>query len=154
MLEGAKLIGAGAATIALAGAAVGIGNVFSSLIHSVARNPSLAKQLFGYAILGFANNQKFLVIKRNLFFDLELLLVISAFKGRVFLIDSFWSIVFLKKSQKRNFSFFLFFCFSRVPGFFGWMNSSPPLLRTFPHQGERVGLSDHNPAPPAERILS
>jgi len=24
------------------------------LIHSVARNPSLAKQLFGYAILGFA----------------------------------------------------------------------------------------------------
>nr|WAB45793.1 ATPase subunit 9 [Cistanche deserticola] len=35
-------------------AAVGIGNVFSSLIHSVARNPSLAKQLFGYAILGFA----------------------------------------------------------------------------------------------------
>ena len=33
---------------------VGIGNVFSSLIHSVARNPSLAKQLFGYAILGFA----------------------------------------------------------------------------------------------------
>ncbi|XP_061957353.1 ATP synthase subunit 9, mitochondrial [Populus nigra] len=30
------------------------GNVFSSLIRSVARNPSLAKQLFGYAILGFA----------------------------------------------------------------------------------------------------
>jgi len=54
MLEGAKLIGAGAATIALAGAAIGIGTVFSSLIHSVARNPSLAKQLFGYAILGFA----------------------------------------------------------------------------------------------------
>jgi len=46
MLEGAKSIGAGAA--------IGIGNVFSSLIHSVARNPSLAKQLFGYAILGFA----------------------------------------------------------------------------------------------------
>jgi F-type H+-transporting ATPase subunit c len=54
MLEGAKSIGAGAATIALAGAAVGIGNVFSSSIHSVARNPSLAKQSFGYAILGFA----------------------------------------------------------------------------------------------------
>lgn len=34
MLEGAKLIGAGAATIALAGAAVGIGNVFSSSMHS------------------------------------------------------------------------------------------------------------------------
>ena len=41
MLEGAKLIGAGAATIALAGAAVGIGNFFSSLIQSVARNTSL-----------------------------------------------------------------------------------------------------------------
>ena len=54
MLEGAKSIGAGAATIASAGAAVGIGNVFSSLIHGVARNPSLAKQSFGYAILGFA----------------------------------------------------------------------------------------------------
>lgn len=53
MLEGMKLIGAGAATIALAGAAIGIGNVFSSLIQSVARNPSLAKQLFGYAILGW-----------------------------------------------------------------------------------------------------
>lgn len=52
--EGALLIGAGAATRAFAGAAVGIGNVFSSLINSVARNPSLAKQLFGYAILGFA----------------------------------------------------------------------------------------------------
>ncbi|KAE9605123.1 hypothetical protein Lal_00015589 [Lupinus albus] len=54
MLEGAKSMGAGAATIASAGAAVGIGNIFSSLIHSVARNLSLEKQLFGYAILGFA----------------------------------------------------------------------------------------------------
>ncbi|KAK7349929.1 hypothetical protein VNO77_07830 [Canavalia gladiata] len=54
MLEGAKSMGVGAATIASVGAAVGIGNVFSSLIHSVARSPSLAKQLFGYAILGFA----------------------------------------------------------------------------------------------------
>jgi len=51
MLEGAKLIGAGAATIALAGAAIGIGKVFSSLIHSVARNPSLGNELFVYGIL-------------------------------------------------------------------------------------------------------
>ncbi|KAI5338896.1 hypothetical protein L3X38_018168 [Prunus dulcis] len=36
MLEGAKSIGARAATIDSAGAAIGIGNVFSSLIHSVA----------------------------------------------------------------------------------------------------------------------
>ncbi|CAL0324949.1 unnamed protein product [Lupinus luteus] len=54
MLEGAKSMGVGAATIASAGAAVGIGNVFISLIHSVSRNPSLAKHLFGYTILGFA----------------------------------------------------------------------------------------------------
>ncbi|KAF7055303.1 hypothetical protein CFC21_062852 [Triticum aestivum] len=54
MLEGVKSIGAGAATIALAGATIGIGNVLSSLIHSVVQNPSLAKQSFGYAILGFA----------------------------------------------------------------------------------------------------
>ncbi|CAK9201140.1 unnamed protein product, partial [Sphagnum troendelagicum] len=57
-------IGAGAATIALAGAIVGIGNVFNCFEgqheitpiqpHFVARNPSLARQLFGYAILGFA----------------------------------------------------------------------------------------------------
>lgn len=54
MLEGAKLVAAGVATIALAGSAVGIGSIFASLIDAVARNPSLAKQLFGYAILGFA----------------------------------------------------------------------------------------------------
>ncbi|KAK1386298.1 hypothetical protein POM88_024033 [Heracleum sosnowskyi] len=45
---------AGTATIALARPIIGIGKVFSSLIHSVTCNPSLAKQLFGYAILGFA----------------------------------------------------------------------------------------------------
>ncbi|KAF5947304.1 hypothetical protein HYC85_013261 [Camellia sinensis] len=54
MLEGAESMGAEATTIASAGAAVGIGNVFSSSIHFVARNPSLSKQSFGYAILGFA----------------------------------------------------------------------------------------------------
>ena len=43
MLEGTKSKGDGAARIVLAGAAVGIGNVLSSSIHSVARNPSLAK---------------------------------------------------------------------------------------------------------------
>ena len=54
MAEGAKSIGAGCATIALAGAGAGIGIVFGSFISSVARNPSLTKTLFGYAILGFA----------------------------------------------------------------------------------------------------
>jgi F-type H+-transporting ATPase subunit c len=50
----AKFIGAGLATISLAGSGVGIGIVFSSLIASVARNPSLEKRLFGYSLLGFA----------------------------------------------------------------------------------------------------
>ncbi len=54
MLQSAKLIGAGLATVSLAGSGVGIGVVFSSLISSIARNPSLTKQLFVYAILGFA----------------------------------------------------------------------------------------------------
>jgi F-type H+-transporting ATPase subunit c len=51
---GSKFIGAGLATIALAGAGVGIGNVFSALIIGFSRNPDLEKQLFAYAILGFA----------------------------------------------------------------------------------------------------
>lgn len=38
------------------GVGVGIGNVFSSLIHAVARNPSLAKQLFGYSICSDRSN--------------------------------------------------------------------------------------------------
>lgn len=54
MLQSAKLIGAGLATISLAGSGVGIGIVFSALIGAVARNPSLTKALFIYAILGFA----------------------------------------------------------------------------------------------------
>jgi F-type H+-transporting ATPase subunit c len=54
MLLCAKLIGAGLATISLAGTGVGIGIVFGSLIIGVSRNPSTLNQLFGYAILGFA----------------------------------------------------------------------------------------------------
>ena len=54
VLMAAKLIGAGLSTIALAGVGAGIGTVFAALITSVARNPHLMKQLFGYAILGFA----------------------------------------------------------------------------------------------------
>ncbi|GKD49089.1 ATPase subunit 9 [Tanacetum coccineum] len=53
MLEGAKVIRTTTATIASVGVAIGIGNVLSSSIHSMARNPSLAKQSFGYAILDF-----------------------------------------------------------------------------------------------------
>ncbi|KAF9172739.1 ATPase complex subunit 9 [Mortierella sp. AD010] len=54
MLASAKIIGAGLATIGLAGAGVGIGTVFAALVNSTARNPSIKAQLFSYTILGFA----------------------------------------------------------------------------------------------------
>lgn len=50
----AKFIGAGAATVGVAGSGAGIGSVFGSLIIGYARNPTLKQQLFSYAILGFA----------------------------------------------------------------------------------------------------
>ena len=50
----AKYIGAGAATIGVAGSGAGIGNCFGSLVIGYARNPSLKQQLFSYAIMGFA----------------------------------------------------------------------------------------------------
>merc|ERR1712158_275193 len=41
----AKFIGAGAATVGVAGSGAGIGSVFGSLIIGYARNPSLKQQL-------------------------------------------------------------------------------------------------------------
>lgn len=54
LLTAAKLIGAGLATIGLAGAGVGIGTVFGALVLGTARNPSIKEELFRVAILGFA----------------------------------------------------------------------------------------------------
>lgn len=54
MVVAAKLIGAGLATIGLAGAGAGIGNVFGSLLVAVSRNPNEKDELFRFAILGFA----------------------------------------------------------------------------------------------------
>ena len=56
---GSKFIGAGLATIALAGAGVGIGSVFSALILAFSRNPSLEKQLFAYVISSFTLTKVF-----------------------------------------------------------------------------------------------
>lgn len=53
-VEAAKLIGAGLAVIGLSGVGVGIGNVFSSFISSVARNPAAQAKVFPYTMLGFA----------------------------------------------------------------------------------------------------
>lgn len=54
MVVAAKLIGAALSTIALAGVGVGIGNIFSSLLIAVSRNPNEKDELFRFAILGFA----------------------------------------------------------------------------------------------------
>lgn len=53
LLQAAKYIGAGLATIGLAGAGVGIGTVFGALVLAISRNPSLKDELFKMAILGF-----------------------------------------------------------------------------------------------------
>jgi F-type H+-transporting ATPase subunit c len=44
MLRAAKLIGAGLATIALGGAAIGVGVIFAALIIGVSRNPTLKNE--------------------------------------------------------------------------------------------------------------
>lgn len=54
MLASSKIIGAGLATISIAGTGIGIGIIFGALILGVSRNPSLRPQLFSFAILGFA----------------------------------------------------------------------------------------------------
>jgi F-type H+-transporting ATPase subunit c len=54
LLQCAKLIGTGLATISLAGSGIGIGIVFAGLLNAVSRNPMLTKTLFVYTILGFA----------------------------------------------------------------------------------------------------
>ena len=53
-LASAKMIGAGLACIALVGAGIGIGNIFSSLVASIARNPASQGQIQIPALLGFA----------------------------------------------------------------------------------------------------
>ena len=47
-------VGAGSATISMAGSAIGIGIIFGSLIIGYVRNPTTNKAIFNYAIFGFA----------------------------------------------------------------------------------------------------
>ena len=54
MIQSFKYLGAGMAAISIAGSGVGIGTIFGALMMSYARNPHEEKQLFVYAILGFA----------------------------------------------------------------------------------------------------
>ena len=54
IIESAKIIGAGLATISISGTGIGIGIIFSAIISAYSRTPEHARQLFTYAILGFA----------------------------------------------------------------------------------------------------
>ena len=54
IVQAAKLIGAGAATIGVAGSGVGIGIVFGAFLVALSRNPSLEQKLFRFTIMGFA----------------------------------------------------------------------------------------------------
>ena len=53
-LSAARFIGAGSASAGLVGAGLGIGVVFGCLLNAYSRNPNLKRELFAYAILGFA----------------------------------------------------------------------------------------------------
>ncbi len=50
----AKMIGAGLATFPLLGVGLALGKLFSTLISSIARNPSAKNDLFPIGLLGFA----------------------------------------------------------------------------------------------------
>jgi len=53
-VEAAKYIGAGLAVISMFGSGIGIGNVFSSFILAVGRNPAARSEVFTMTMLGFA----------------------------------------------------------------------------------------------------
>ena len=52
--EAAKLIGAGIAAVAMAGAGVGIGNIFGSYLQGALRNPAAADSQRTNLFIGFA----------------------------------------------------------------------------------------------------
>lgn len=54
LIQSFKYVGAGMATIGVAGTGAGIGTVFGSLLTAFARNPRLKQELFTWAMLGFA----------------------------------------------------------------------------------------------------
>ena len=52
--EAAKYIGAGLACLGMAGAGIGVGNLFGQYLSGALRNPSAAKGQFSNLIFGFA----------------------------------------------------------------------------------------------------
>lgn len=54
LTEGLKFIGMGLCALGFLGAAIGVGNIFSSLLEGIARNPSAKSQLMTPAFIGAA----------------------------------------------------------------------------------------------------
>ena len=52
--EAAKFIGAGLACFGMAGAAIGVANIFSNFLSGALRNPAAAAGQFSNLIFGFA----------------------------------------------------------------------------------------------------
>ena len=50
--EGFKYIAIGLMSLGMVGAALGVGNIFSSLLNAIARNPAQENKLFVRAIIG------------------------------------------------------------------------------------------------------
>lgn len=53
-VESAKLLAAAIAALGVTGAALGVGRIFSSMIDSVARNPSAKNEMQTFAYVGAA----------------------------------------------------------------------------------------------------
>ncbi len=47
-----KFIGAGLMAFGMLGAAIGVGNIFASLLNSMSRNPSASEQMQKMALIG------------------------------------------------------------------------------------------------------
>jgi F-type H+-transporting ATPase subunit c len=52
--EGLKYIAIGLTTIGMLGAAIGVGNIFSGVVNSIARNPALESKIMKNAFIGAA----------------------------------------------------------------------------------------------------
>ena len=52
--QAAKYLGAGIATLGMAGAGIGLGTIFGNYLAGALRNPSAADSQFGRLVFGFA----------------------------------------------------------------------------------------------------
>lgn len=75
MLQAAKYIGSGIATLGLIGAGIGVGVVFASLIQGVSRNPSIRGQLFSYGLLRLCSFRSYWTFCSNDGISYSLLLI-------------------------------------------------------------------------------